>query len=254
MRAKRSSSPGVGGRNAERRFVTLLVQANPVADGALNSAELSTALDRVGERITADGWRRSWTRPGRMAVAIAFVAAALVVTAVALGAMFGTHTGVFPKSAGTENDKTELLRTDASDFAPLVAKLVRDIPFPPGYRRGAYVARYVGEPVMQPQDGAYNTVQAAGIRGNIAYWAVCAWRGYWLKAHAQGDVANQTVGVAGLEQVASSDALKRTDSFWSEYLTLAQNEKHGAAAPPEDLANFDTVSCAGLEQAPGPTK
>ena len=253
MRGNRASSPAGGASIADRRFTQLLVQANPAPEGVLESPELVLALDRLGERITAGAPGRPRARR-RLVVAVAFVAALLAVTAVALGAMLTTHTGIFPKVAGTENDKTELLRTDAPDFPPLVAKLVRDIAFPPGYSRSTYVTYYVDAPVMKSQNGVYNTVQAAGVQGTIARWAVCAWRGYWLQAHATGDVAAQSRGVDGLRKVASSDALARTDSFWPKYLALADDEQRGTSAAPSDLPNFDAASCAGLERAPGPSR
>jgi hypothetical protein len=238
------------------RLTSMLADANPVAETALGSVDLDFALELLGERIVAGGASRRRGRSSRISVAVAFAAAALVVATVALGAMLTTHTGIFPKTAGTENDTSELLRTDAPDFPALVAKLTQDVAFPPGYSRQAYLDRYVNEPSHKPdENGVPNMVQAAGIQTSITYWAVCAWRGYWLQAHAAGNTANAAAGAAGLKQlVDSSDALKKWDSFSPKYLAIAANENQGSAALPADLANFDSVSCRGLEQPRGASK
>jgi hypothetical protein len=234
----------------------MLAKANPVAESAFASADVDFALDLVGERIIAGGTSRQRGRSSRISVAVVFAAVAFVVTTVALGAMLTTHTGIFPKTAGTENDTSELLRTDAPDFPALVAKLTQGVSFPPGYSRQAYLDRYVNEPSHKPDgNGVYNTVQAAGVETNITYWAVCAWRGYWLQAHAVGNAADAAAGAAGLKQlVSSSDALKKWDSFWPTYLAIAANENQGSAVLPAGLANFDSVSCRGLEQPLGANK
>src|SRR5437763_5804718 len=232
----------------------LLASSNPVLPAALESTELAAALDRLGERIVARRQTPGVRHGRRLATAVTFAAVALVVAAVAAGAMVTTHTGFFPKVAGTENDTSEFLRTDAPDFPPLVRKLVSNIEFPPGYNREAYVRRYLNEPIMHPQDGAPNTVQAAGVRANMAFWAVCAWRGYWLEVDAAADAAGEAAAVAGLQRIASSAALKKVDSFWPHYLALAEAEKNGDAAPPQDLQNFDSVSCAGLEHGVGTSR
>src|SRR5919204_845131 len=96
--------------------------ANRFSEGALVSGALSHALDLLGDELRSV--ERRTRRPPLRVVALAFAAIALVVTAVALGRMLTTHTGFFPSKPGTENDTSELLRTDASDFPPLVAKLV----------------------------------------------------------------------------------------------------------------------------------
>lgn len=255
MTHKRSFS-GVDGKHSVGRLASMLAESNPLAEAALASADLDFALDLVGERIVAGGTSRQRGRSSRISVAVAFAATALVVTTVALSAMLTTHTGIFPKAAGTENDSSELLRTDAPDFPALVAKLTQDVAFPPGYRRQAYLDRYVNEPSHKPgKNGVYETVQAAGIQTSITYWAVCAWRGYWLQAQAIGNAADAAAGAAGLKQlVNSSDALKKWDSFWPKYLAIAENETQGSAALPADLVNFDSVSCRGLEQPLGASK
>lgn len=234
----------------------MLAAANPVVETALASADVDFALDLVGERIVAGGTSRQRGRSSRIRVAVVFAAAAFVVSTVALGAMLTTHTGIFPRTAGTENDTSELLRTDAPDFPALVAKLTQDVTFPPGYSRQAYLDRYVNEPAHKPDmNGVHNTVQAAGIQTSIAYWAVCAWRGYWLQAHAVGNAADAAAGATGLKQlVNSSDALKKWDSFSPKYLAIAENENQGSALLPADLVNFDSVSCRGLEQPIGASK
>jgi hypothetical protein len=255
MTHKRSST-GAGGKHSAGRLALMLAAANPVAETALASADVDLALDLIGERIIAGGTSRQGGSSSRISVGVAFAAVALVVTAVALGAMLTTHTGIFPKTAGTENDTRELLRTDAPDFPALVARLTQNVAFPPGYSRQAYLDRYVNEPSHKPdKNGAYNTVQAAGVQTNIAYWAVCAWRGYWLQAHAVGNAADAAAGAAGLKQlVNSSDALKKWDSFWPKYLAIVENENQGSAALPAGLVNFDSVSCRGLEQPLGASK
>ena len=255
MTHKRSFS-SAGGKHSAGRLASMLARANPVVETALASADVDLALDLIGERIVAGGTSRQRGRSSRIRVAVAVAAVALLVTTVALGAMLTTHTGIFPKTAGTENGTSELLRTDAPDFPALVAKLTQDVTFPPGYSRQAYLDRYVNEPSHKPdKNGVYNTVQAAGIQTNIAYWAVCAWRGYWLQAHAAGNAADAAAGAAGLKQlVNSSDALKKWDSFSPKYLAIADNENQGSAALPADLVNFDSVSCHGLEQPLGASK
>jgi hypothetical protein len=231
----------------------LLATANPVSAERLESAELSAAFDRVGEQIIATRPRARTRHGGRLAPALTFAAIALVAAAVATGAMLTTHTGFFPKVAGTENDRSEFLRTDAPDFPPLVRKLVHDIRFPPGYRREAYINHYLNEPTMKPDaNGVPNTVQAAGVRGTVGFFSLCAWRGYWMKAHAHSDASSAAIGASGLLQVASSDAIKKTDSWWPKYVALAHNEAHGDASWPPDLERWYAVNCSGLADLGAP--
>ena len=231
----------------------LLVGANPVSPTSLESVEVTAAFDQLGERIVSS--RRDVARHSRsrLAVSLSFAAVALVAAAVAAGAMITTHTGLFPKSAGTENDTSEFLRTDAPDFAPLVRTLVQDIAFPPGYNRAAYIEHYLNEPVMKPDaQGVPNSVQAAGVRGTVGFFSLCAWRGYWLNAHATGDTAAETVGAAGLQQVASSDAVTKSDDWWPKYVALAQSEASGDATAPPELQRWYDVNCAGLASLGAP--
>ena len=166
----------------------------------------------------------------------------LVITSVGLGGMITTHTGFFPKKAGTENDTSEYLRTDTPDFPPLVKKLVKDIPFPPGDSALSRVPLYIKQ--LQPgQDGIPNNVQAVGIKGHFSLLAVCAWRGYWLNAFKAGDEAAQALGADGLARVASSDAMKKTDSWWSLYLQVAHNETAGDPAASSNFNGFYRVNC-----------
>jgi hypothetical protein len=223
-------------------FDTLLAAADPVDESALRSSELAGALDALGGRITA-AERRPRRRYRRGAVALAFAAVVFLTAAIAFGRMLTTHTGFFPSKPGTENDTTELLRTDAPDFPPLVAKLVRDIPFPPGDSALSRVGTYVREKQPGP-DGIPETVQAAGIRGTFSLWAVCAWRGYWLREHEAGHRAHEALAAAGLAEVASSEAEKKTDSFWPIYLGVARSEAAGSAAAPRDFQAFYRVNCA----------
>jgi hypothetical protein len=231
----------------------LLASSNPVSPSTLESTELAAVLDRLGERIVATRPPAAARRPSRLATGLTFAAVALVLAAVATAAMRTTHTGFFPKIAGTENDTTEFLRTDAPDFPPLVRKLVRDIPFPPGYSREVYISRYLNAPTMKPDaNGISNTVQAAGIRGSIGFFSLCAWRGYWLRAHASSDPSAEAVGASGLMQVASSDAVKKSDSWWPRYVALARNEARGDASWPRDVQRWYEVNCTGLANLGAP--
>jgi hypothetical protein len=244
MRSRRTSHAATESIS-DRRFDRLLAASNPVADIALRAPGLQRALDAVGERITATPQRERRTVPRRLTVALAVAGATLAVAAVAFGSMLTTHTGFFGAAGMTENDTTEFLRTDAPDFPPLVAKLVGDIPFPPGDSAERHVQRYVNQ--AQPGvDGVPQLVQAAGIEGTFATWAMCAWRGYWLQEHARGNAAQATLAADSLATVASSDAVRKTDSWWPKYLALAENEQRGSAVAPTDLANWYAVNCADL--------
>ena len=221
----------------------LLAAANPVRADALLRPEIAAALDSIGERIAA---ARPHSAPRRLrhgAIALAFVVVALVVATTGLARLLTTHTGFFPSKAGTENDTSEFLRTDAPDFPPLVAKLVKDIPFPPGDSALSRVGRYVREKQPGP-DGIPQTVQAAGIKGTFSLWAVCAWRGYWLQEHAAGSRAKEELGARGLAEVSSSAALKKVDSFWPIYLSVAKSEAAGDASAPKAFEDFYRVNCS----------
>ena len=223
----------------------LLVGSDPVAGADLRSPELALALDGVGERILATRPRAPRRAVKRLTVALAVAAAVLVVAAVALGSMLTTHTGIFGAAGMTENDTTEFLRTDAPDFPPLVARLVRGIPLPPGDSAELRVRRYVQEYQAGP-DGHPQLVQAAGIKGTFSYWSMCAWRGYWLQEHAAGHTAQAAVAADSLANVASSAAVRKVDAWWPKYLALAQREQHGDAAAPSDLKNWYAANCAEL--------
>jgi hypothetical protein len=228
-----------GGRLADR-----LRDANPVVEGWLQSAAVEVAFEGLGERIVA-GEPRHRRRRSRVAVSLAFAAAMLITAAVAFGAMLTTHTGFFPAVAGTENDTSEFLRTDAPDFPQLVVSLVKGIPYPPGDSAVSHVAQYVRQ-VQAGPDGVPMTVQAAGIKGWFGHRAMCAWRGYWLEAHANGDTAKASLAADELKAVAASDAVAKSDSWWPKYVALAENETKGESAAPADLANWYRVNCSSF--------
>ena len=193
-----------GGALADDELDGLVRALGRPADSALDPVSLELAFDRLGARIRERSGRPPPALPAPHAVILVF-ATALLVAAAALGAMRTTHTGFFPAKAGTENDTSEYLRTDAPDFPPLVRKLVRDTPFPPGDSALARVPAYVRS--LQPgADGIPVTVQAAGIRGHFAEYALCAWRGYWLQEHAAGHAAAAAAAARSLEQVATARA------------------------------------------------
>jgi hypothetical protein len=224
----------------------LLVNANPITDAVVQAAGLTEAFGALGARILSaerSRARRVIWRPTRRLVVIGLaLLAMLAATGVGLGEMITTHTGFFPDKPGTENDTSEYLRTDAPDFPPLVRKLVKGIPFPPGDSALSRVPLYVSH--LQPgPDGIPNNVQAIGIQGHFSLLAVCAWRGYWLDAYKTGDKAAQTLGADRLARVAASDAMKKTDSWWSLYLEVARTEAKGSPSAPRDFTTFYRVNC-----------
>jgi hypothetical protein len=243
-RFRTSNSPGNDA--PDNPLTRLLATASPVADATLEAANLTDAFNDLGTRILAGGLhpdrRRTW-RPTRRAVVVGLVFAVVFVTgSIGLAGMITTHTGFFPKKAGTENDTSEFLRTDAPDFPPLVEKLVKDIPFPPGDSALSRVPRYVRQ-VQPGPDGIPNDVQAAGVQGTFSLWAVCAWRGYWLNAYKNGDGAGQTLGADGLARVATSEAEKKDDSWWPLYLQVAHLEAKGDPSAPPNFTGFYQGNC-----------
>ncbi|MGA9761931.1 MAG: hypothetical protein WBQ14_05870 [Gaiellaceae bacterium] len=213
----------------------LLAKASPITDTAIGAAGLTHAFEALAGNILAAesrSGRRAIGRPTRRFAVIGLgLVAMLAVAGLGLGGMITTHTGFFPEKPGTENDTSEYLRTDAPDFPPLVRKLVKDIPYPPGDSALSRVSLYVRR--FQPgPDGIPNTVQAAGIKGQFSFWAVCAWRGYWIDAYKNGDVAAQKLGADGLARVATSDAMKKTDSWWPRFLDVARAEAKGDPVGP----------------------
>jgi hypothetical protein len=224
----------------------LLVNANPIADAALQAAGLAEAFGALGTRILAADRRRErwviWRTTRRRAVVGLVFGAILATSSIGLGSMITTHTGFFADKPGTENDTSEYLRTDAPDFPPLVKKLVKDIPFPPGDSALSRVPLYVSR--LQPRaDGIPNNVQAIGIKGHFSLLAVCAWRGYWLDAYRGGNKQKQALGAGGLARVASSDALKKTDSWWPLYLEVARAEATGDPSASRNFTDFSRVNC-----------
>lgn len=232
----------------------LLANASPITDAALETAGLTDSLDDLATRILAGERRperrRIW-RPTRRRAAVGLALAAVLATSsIGLGGMITTHTGFFPKKAGTENDTSEFLRTDAPDFPPLVEKLVKDIPFPPGDSALSRVPLYVRlfEPGYGGRDGTPETVQAIGIQGQFTFWAVCAWRSYWLDAYKNGDKAGQALGADGLARVATSEPEKKTDSWWPLYLQVARNEATEDPSAPHNFNAFYKVNCSEADK------
>jgi hypothetical protein len=234
-----------GGTLADDELDRLVKALGRPADGALDPASFELAFDRLGDRIRASEPAAGRPRLRRRTAVILVLATALLVAAAAVGAMRTTHTGFFPAKAGTENDTSEYLRTDAPDFPPLVRGLVRDTPFPPGDSALARVPAYVRS--LQPgADGISVTVQAAGIKGHFAEYAICAWRGYWLQEHAAGHTAAAAAAARSLEQVATSDALKTVDVEWPTYLAAARAEAANDASAETVLSVFYRANCLSL--------
>jgi hypothetical protein len=94
----------------------LVAAATPLRDQTLHAADLGTAFDLLGHGIVAGKRPVSVPRYRRRGALLVAFAAALLVAAAAVGGMYSTHTGFFPAKAGTENDTSEFLRTDAPDF------------------------------------------------------------------------------------------------------------------------------------------
>lgn len=225
----------------------LVAQAQPLSDEVLQAADLEAGFDLLGDGIMASPPRVSRRRVRRRGAIVLAFAATLGLAAVALGGMYTAHTGFFPSRAGTENDTSEYLRTDAPDFPPLVKSLVKGIPFPPGDSALARVPAYVRQ--RQPvADGVASTVQAAGIKVTFSMWAICAWRGYWLQEHEARDLEQQTVAAAALASIASSDTVRRWDSFSPIYLGVARSEAAGDPSAPKDFETFYQVNCSGQPQ------
>jgi hypothetical protein len=227
------------------QLIQLVARANPVTDDAINEAGLAAGFDALLQRLMerpTERPRRSRRRGGVVALVIAL--GIVLSSGVALGGMYSTHTGFFPPKKGTENDTSEYLRTDAPDFPPLVRSLVQDIPFPPGDSALSRVPGYIA--LKQPgADGVPEVVQAAGIKGQFSFWALCAWRGYWVKAYNGSDRTEQATGADGLATIASSDAMKAVDAWWPVYLDVAHREAAGDPSVPAKMKNFFQVNCAG---------
>jgi hypothetical protein len=219
----------------------LVARANPISDADVSGMGLESPFEVLGERLmVAASTRRRWRPRRRLGAVLVFAVATVVTTGSALGGMYTTHTGIVPAHSGTENDTSELLRFGAPDFPPLVRKLVRDIPFPPGDSAVSRVPLYVR------QRRTLGTVQAAGVKGDFTFFAVCAWRGYWLQEHAWGDTAAEATAANGLATVATSQAEKRVDSWWPLYVGVAKREAQGDASAPKRFQGFYRVNCVGL--------
>jgi hypothetical protein len=217
----------------------LVAHADPIASSTLETPRISEGLDRLGRRVLASPKGRQ-SRPyrRRSAVALGF-ASILLICSVAVGSMYTTHTGIFPK-AGTDNDSSELLRIDAPDFQPTVRSLVSEIPFPPGDSAVARIPSYLHQ--LHNQEGT-TMVQITGIKGQFSLQAVCAWRGYWLQEHALGHSANEQLAADGLGKVASSDSMKAVDSWWPVYLAAAHSEAADSRVSAR-FAGFYRANCA----------
>jgi hypothetical protein len=96
--------------------------------------------------------------------------------------------------------------------------------------------------------GGPETLQAAGIKGTFSLWAVCAWRGYWLQAHNEGSQAKETMAADGLAKVASSETMKKADTWWRVYLNVAKNEAAGDPSAPSNFEGFYQGNCLSQPQ------
>jgi hypothetical protein len=171
------------------------------------------------------------------------LAALLVASAsIAGAAMYTTNTGVFGLLGKTENDTTELLLINAPDFPPLARTLVRDIPYPPGDSAFQYLPTWIQLEIDQAKpDGTL--IQAAGIRGTFAFRALCSWRGYWLRARADGDTTTQAAAATGMRTVADyMESHGIRDSMIPQYRQAAADEAAGSLGTPIIQATF-TAGC-----------
>lgn len=239
----RNHQPGARGARIPEAVIERLVRAAAwPSDELVAGIDLEGPLELLGERIVARQPRPLPSRRRRpRAFVLVFAALALSITSGAIAGVFTTHTGIHPKS-GTENDRSELLRTGTPDFPPLVRRTIADIPFPPGSanlsaRTASYV-RFIG------QLGPDNTVQAAGIRSTVLLWAVCAWRADWLEATRAGREHAASLAAIRLGEVANS--IRPWDVFWTAYLSVATHEAAGDPSVPADFKRFYSVNCPAL--------
>src|SRR5438477_12117048 len=100
---------------------TLIAKANPYPARSLDV--VGSGLDSLYERIVAQDRPVAAPRRRRKRRLVLAVAVIGVLTGIAAGATYTTHTGDFGLPHMTENDTTELLRVDAPDFPALALKL-----------------------------------------------------------------------------------------------------------------------------------
>ena len=86
-------------------------------------------------------------------------------------------------------------------------------------------------------------MQAAGIRGKFAFDSMCAWQGYWLEAHRNGDAAKEATAVKVLRAIPTWKAITDVDSGSALYATFAADAAKGNAGP---IQYFWNVNCRGV--------
>lgn len=212
---------------------SLIAHANPVPRGSLEPSPSSLEALFAGIVAEPPARRRRWTRKRTFVVAFAVMAVAI---ATAVGATYSTHTGVLGLPHKTENDTSEYLRVDAPDFPPLALKLARGIPFPPGDSAKTYL-RFLIRP--------HELRQVTGVKGQFAFDAMCAWQGYWLEAHRNGDVAKEAAAVRVLRAIPTWPAITAVDSGTALYASFAADAAAGKAAR---IQYFWNVNCKGLPE------
>jgi RNA polymerase sigma-70 factor (ECF subfamily) len=192
----------------------LAEHAGPDVD-ALDTPEINTALDALGDRILAGETRELPRRRRRGAVvaASAALAAALAVGAPAAANLIGLHTGAFGLPGMTENDTSEFLRMDSPEMPALIDNYGRDYPLPPG---GDY--ERVKESYRKTvADVGPTEIQDTGVRADVARVASCQWDVYWLDGYDRHDAAQQAAAQKVLDAIPSWEILKRTSDNGTDW-------------------------------------
>ncbi|TQS42361.1 hypothetical protein [Cryptosporangium phraense] len=223
----------------------LAEHAGPGVD-ALDTPEITAALDALGDRIVA-GEATSPRRPrrrGTVVAASAALAVALAVGAPAAADFIGLHTGEFGLPGKTENDTSEFLRADSPEFPALVEKLGRDYPLPPG---GDYShVLWLNEKAIADH-GPYE-FQERTLRWDVANDASCQWQKYWLDGYDRHDAAQQAAARKVLDEIPDWEGLKQASDNGTDW-----EQRAAKAVRIGDVAGFRYLHGIMCGAATGPT-
>jgi len=143
--------------------------------------------------------------------------------AVAVG---GAHTGIFGLPGFTENDTSELLNTNASDFREVALGYADGVDFAPGYSAEMYLGllnparREAQLPPDWPRGRGF-LMQVTGVQGDIQNWAFCSW------AHVS---TTDPTALQHMREIANTKAMAGTNQK-NYNLNLVNEAEQGDPGP-----------------------
>lgn len=170
-------------------------------------------------------------RRRRLVKVMAAGALALSLTAATWSAV-GPWTGLFGGGPGSEEGTGEFIRLDVDGARPVLDRIAKRVPLPPGGSFDQAKANLQRPPDVDG-DRRGHVMTESGIESTFAGVAACQWTGFWLDGYQRGDAAQMAQAQAVLDAIPTWPIITASDG--GGYGPLLARRAEGARTANPDL-------------------